>query len=497
LSTALPPGQDPVADHTWCCEHPEPWHYFVSDNEARLLSGLSRVYRVDPVEAAWSLHIAAWAATEAAIPVLTEVATSLALPPKSRLVAQEVLFALDPEGAGARPLSETIAQARDQGAGALIELLGATHGAESRRAIADCLAELAGGRLPVGERLAAVTELASERHPRAAELVDRWLLGPGRLALDDEQRAHALLACASSGEDWGLDCASHILADDPGRVGLYEIYEATKSLALRPPPALTDAARHALLGAIRGLAVWNEQSPHRADYQLVIQAALLGPAAARAVHRASRPGGFLGLFGRSNRRPHLRAVAEAAGYIGDSAVPLLGRLVRETRLMVRREAARSLWRLDSAPASEALLDFLGTAVLPGKIGLDVEGVEAVRLALDALVRDPVPSAPPVLAALLVAPHLQIDDLAERTAVTLARLGDARCELPHPQAKIPRIAHAALTPLSVTRREALADYVRDAARWLEQSRGVDLAIPEGDLGHRSRVHLQRRIRAAVA
>ena len=57
-----PPGTDPVADHTWCCEHPEPWRYFRPEAEERLLSGLERVYpaRLGPAQLglAWSFNFA-------------------------------------------------------------------------------------------------------------------------------------------------------------------------------------------------------------------------------------------------------------------------------------------------------------------------------------------------------------------------------------------------------------------------------------------------------
>lgn len=495
------PGRDAVADHTWCCEHPEPWHYFHPLALARLLSGLARVSEVDPVETAWSMRIASWAAGEEADSVLAQLEVDADLTPKLRAAAAGLRRRVQPDSTLAAAPELAPACGCDTGAerdpasatAAIPELLSDLRSARDpvlRDALVHTLLRLAPDA-PADMRSSVLIELVAAEQPAAEALWQRWFHGDAGSSLSDGGRAHLALALAGCGQSWARLASARVVAHLTRGLSAYEVYELTR--ALDRAPAAGEAERRAVRQVITAAPWWAPAAASDPAVALVVAAALGLPGVERDFRRAARPGVFSsGIWRRTEGR---RAVAEAAGYLpGAVAARRIAKWLDDPGLGVRREAARSLWRLDQPDMLQA---HLRHSVLPGKALFDIEGVDVIRYAVDALVRHRPPRAEQTLAAMLRNESLHIHDLADRVALALVFLDDPHALLPHPQTQIPWAVHAALTPVPLARWEIMRDPVAQVAQYLARhwDRPDLRAGAEPPLSHLQRVHLQRRMLAA--
>lgn len=488
-----PPGQDPVFDHTWCCEHPDPWHYFDPEALARLLSGLRRVYRVDPVEAAWSLRIVEWAATEAAIPVLQEIVTENMLPPQTQRIAAKVLARLEHE-LSQTPESPAPRQVEPPPDHATLDMLLAqlsdAQSPAERARIADALARKAEVEPQLDKKVAAISELLCERHPMAPELLEKWVIGKRGTALNTEMRTQLMLATAAAQNDKAYSFLERLLLHDSGGLLTYDVYEAIKSLVDRPPPGFDDVARQRLLDGLRRTRVFTQATPADAGQLLVITAALGGETVSAAVR--AQGSFFRRLFSAEARRTRWhRYFTDALGYIGDEdSIRILGRLLRSRRLGIRAAAAVSLRRIHSVAAAQTLVDHVRTDVLTGKVPFDIDGVQVVRHAFDMAVLHRPKNAADTLALVLKTDRMEADDIADRAAIGLCILGDERCLTTRKDTGLPKLLHAVLSHQDVRRGEVLGAYIGHAARWLNDRYQAGFTIPAEPMGQLARVYLQR-------
>lgn len=497
MITTPPPGQDPVFDHTWCCEHPDPWYYFDPEAENRLLSGLKRVYRVDPVEAAWSLRIVEWAATEAALPVLQEIIAENLLPPQTQRIAAKVLTRLEAELAAApqKPESNPILPVAENATiDLLLTRLSDAQSPAERTFVASAIAQRVEAEPQLDKKVAAISELLCERHPSATELLEKLVMGRRTVALTAEMRTQLMLAAAAAQHDKAYSFLERLLLNDSAGLLLYDVYEAIKSLADRPPPGLDETARQRLLDGLKRTRIFTQATPADAGQLLVITAALGGESVSAAVR--AQGSFFRRLFSMEARRTRWhRYFTDALGYIGDDdSVQILGRQLRSRRLGIRAAAALSLRRINSVAAAQTLVDHVRTDVLTGKVPFDIDGVQVVRQAFDMAVIHKPKGAADTLAMVLKTERMEADDIADRAAIGLCILGDDRCLTIRKDTGLPKLLHAVLSHQDVRRGEALGAYIGHAARWLNERYHANFKIPAEPMGQLARVYLQRAMLA---
>ena len=488
-----PPGRDPVADHAWCCSHSELWRFFRPDAEARLLSALGAIFRVDPVETEFLLDLAAWAATEAALPVLRKMADSGDLAPKLQRRTALLLSRLGAEA----PEGMEVRADEPEDPGALLEQLLKSESLTERRHIADRLAELVTQGRAEAHKFMIACELVGEGHPQGIGLLSPLLRGIDRSGLTDEQRSLALLTCAAAGTDEALALLAELVLTGSRPFDGDDLYEATKALVAAPPPALDMELRRTLADKLRTLM--REQDDREPGRALVIRTMLLGREGRRQLWLASLRSTLL-LALRSELVTRQRALAEAAGYVGtDNAVRLLRGLTRAEDRLTRTEAMRGLVRAGSPAAARAGLAALRRIVRRSGAGLDMDDATSVHAAIDLLVRTGHRRGARTLARILDRRPLQTHGIATRAALALAALGDDRCMRIDTAADVPHLIVALLSPQPVMPgrgRSAEREAFELGVRWLEAHSGASLLVPsesdEPASRHLSRVWTCRRI-----
>lgn len=483
MSALPPPGVDPVADHGWCCTHPEQWRYFRPDAEARMLSALGAIFRVDPVETEFLLDLAEWAATEAALPVVQRLVASGDLAPKLAGRAASLRERLRPPGG----VTAAVGPLDGADNAALVERLHHTREAAHRERIADELAR----RARDARDVTIACELLGERHPAGASLMRALVAGVERSALTEEQRAIAALACAASGLQEAMEPLVALL-DDGRPMDTHDLYEVVKAFAT-DPPLLGDSERSSLVTAVhRCLVPSGSMDRARA---LVIDAMLLGTGAARRVAMASL-GIRLRPLTRGERTGWRRSLAEASGWIDTpGSVRRLATLACSEERSVRSEAMRALRRLGTPAASGAALRGVARMVRAIRPALDIDGAEAIHTALDLLVRVPAKGTADVLAHVLRTAAFDGHGVQARAAIALAQLDDPRCLRPHRASGLPALVAALLLPLPVTPGRARTGELFDAGvAWLERYSAQALVADDAPNEHLRRVHTSRRILA---
>ncbi len=480
-----PPGQDPVADHTWCCEHPEPWRYFRPDAEARLLSGLQRVYRIDPVEAGWSLRIVHWTASPDAIPVLARVVSDDALPPRRRAQAQTLLRTL--EGTKAEAPKEPMGAEPTQNSSntpTLLKKLTETHDRTKRAFIVDELSLRFDTENSADIRLDILCELLGERHPDRATLLEKSLRSEHRIPMSNPTRSRLILACATARDDSVLEHMHDLLDCPNARPDSYDVYEAIKALVRAPPKRLDESYRRELLNTLRRQHWWEVKSDEERGQARVIEAALGGIAPPR-----------WRLWGSPHAAP-LRYVAEALGFLETSqAIRRLGRLLRDGTLSVRSQAARSLRRIGTSEAARTLAVHVRDDVLPGRVPYDIEGISTVTVTIDAVISHQLKDAANLLYDLLHTPTMQAHDIPERCAIGLSLLNDPRCMDLHGPSGLPALIHAALSRIPLRSPSPLLGHLHHAIRWLIEHQALPMTLPSTLVPpHGERVALSRSLLA---
>lgn len=488
MSTQLPPpGQDPVADHGWVCAHTEQWRYFRPDAEARMLSTLGAIFRVDPVETEFLLDLAEWSATEAALPIAQRLVASGDLAPKLARRATSLREKLRPvEG-----VTAAVGSLVDADTPALIEQLHRTPERAHRERIAEELARRAQEGAG-GDALTIACELLGERHPRGAVLMAALITGVERSAFTEEQRAIAALACAASGLDAAVEPLIALV--EGGRsMDAHDLYEAVKAVAAHPPAGFSMDQRMRLDRAVRS-CLKSRTATDRAR-ALVIDAILLGTNARRRVAMASL-GIRLRPLTHGERTGWKRSLAEASGWIdAPGSVRRLESLVGSSERSVRNEAMRALRRLGTPAAARVALRGLSSMVRAMRPAVDIDAAEAIHTALDLLVRVPAPGTTDVLDRILRSQAFDGHGVQARAAIALAQLDDARCMRRHPASGLPQLVHALLLPQPVTPGRARSEHLFEAGvAWIERHAGRPMLADDAQNEHLRRVHTSRRILA---
>ena len=220
--TLLHPGHDPVADHVWCCEHPEPWHYFRPVAYQRLLSAIERVYRVDPVEASWCLGILEWTATPEAIPLLNRILVDRAVSPKQQRKIRQILQNLE-DGSALPENAFSHADLQKKNIPDLLKLLQQTQDLSPRKKAIELLIDAYANPDNKIYAVDILSEVLSEQHPAAAKLVSAAISAGGSNSLSPDDRAQLFLACATWIHPAALDTLYLILDSGQGGVPIYEL----------------------------------------------------------------------------------------------------------------------------------------------------------------------------------------------------------------------------------------------------------------------------------
>lgn len=481
MMTLGPPGADPVADHTWCCEHPEPWNYFDPVAEARLLSGLSRVFRVDPVETSWSLRIAEWAGTEASQTVLREILAENAVTPKVRLRCERLLRAVC-DGDDLSPPQEPSPDSFSE----LVDVLGAVRDEGNRQDSARILAGKLDQAESLQELLLAVSELLGMGHEAVDEIVGSWMTSPP--AWSAEEEAHVLLSASASGRDQGfLLLESRLLASRRG-FQVYDVYEAVRALMRSLPPVATKERLRALYEGLNGQVWWRATDGEEAGQMAVVGAALTGGETLRK--KSLFDGLFAVLKGTALKGNYQQ---EALGYSGGKkALRKLKAGLQDPELFVRREAARALCRIGGEGAIQVLVAHVREQILPGHLALDIEGADVVRYAMDGTLENHSGGDADFLYEIFNEPSMGIHDLRQRAALGLCFLGDSRCMAMEESSHLPALIQAAISPLASESEDPLQGYLERTAKWLNHTYGTTFDVPEPSPTHLERVHLSREM-----
>jgi len=475
------PGVDPVADHTWCCEHPEPWHYFQEEAEARLLSGLSRVFRVDPVETSWSLRIAEWTASERAIEVLEEILSENAVTPKVRkrcqrllrLVAQRPKIACEPEENTHEheTVEELLACVRSPEGG--------TRRARAADALGTQLSEIEFSSIQV----AALSELVGMEHPSSDPILQSWTLQfPSCNAVEE---ANLLLSASASSRPVAFEFLEARLANSRRGFEIYDVYEAIRALMRSRPSNATQERLDRLLSKLRTHGWWRSSSPEERSQMMVVESAL---SQGKSLN-GSAVIAWLERFIRPDLKGNYRQ--EAFGFlVNGRGLRVLKRGLTDPELFVRREAARSLRRHNTENAVQILVDHVREQILPGHLPLDIEGADVVRYAMDGVLEIGSEGGEDFMYDVFSEPALATHDLRQRAALGLCFLKDARCLESEKSSGLPAVVQAAICPLPSESGDPLEGYLLRVSHWLRDACDWNLDIPEAPLTHLERVKLSR-------
>ncbi len=459
-----PPGVDPVADHTWCCEHPEPWNYFDSEAEKRLLSGLGRVFRVDPVETSWSLRIAEWAVSERGIPVLKTILAENAVSPKVRRRCHALLRELGEDG-------------REE------------HGGEktSNSQVEASLAwDAKGDGVPPGRE--AVVEWIGRGEAAGDSYCRQWMHSPPSWSLEEE--TEVLLAASASGRDAPFELLAHRLTSSRRGFAVYDVYEMVRALMRKPPPSATPQKLQSMERTLREQPWWRAKGREERGQQVVVESALSGGERLTQF----RIGGKWGMM----RRPPIPGGywQEACSFCQTPwGAQELGRGLRSPELFVRRQAARGLRRHGTPAATMELMSVVRREIRSGRIPLDIEGAEVVRQAMDGVLHHRPDGGIDFVAEVFGADVFRVHDLHHRAALTLGLFGDTRCLKPSPTSHLPAVVEAAVSPLHCRPGDPLEGAAESIAPRLEEWLDAPIPTGSGKTPHLSRVAMSRAMVAA--
>jgi hypothetical protein len=475
-----PPGADPVADHTWCCEHPEPWNYFKKESEERLLSGLGRVFRVDPVEMSWSLRIAEWAATDSAQSVLREILSENVVPPKARKRCERLLHHVGQDNDGESPGMESVEVHFD----ALVKGLLSPRYEGDRQAAAGLLSARLGEAETARDQVLALAEIVGMGHAGGDEWLYRWVAHPP--SLSQEEETHLLLASGASGRGSAFAFVERALSSSSRGFEVYDVYETIRALMRNRPQEATEERLDAMRLCLLSHSWWKGVTAEERGQMHVVESALHSA-------KSHADEGVVKRIVRGWKWKSIKRVyqLEALGY------GLSGRVLRRLRvglrdpeLFVRREAGRSLRRLGSKAATDILVNHVREQIIPGHLPFDIEGADGVRYAMDGVLEEGDPAGSSFLYDVFRESTMRTHDLPQRAALSLCFLGDDRCMRTSSESGLPELVQAAISPLSSESLDPLEQYQVRSARWIQRTYGANLPIPDGDPTHLERVHLSR-------
>jgi hypothetical protein len=325
----------------------------------------------------------------------------------------------------------------------------------------------------------------SEQHTAGEALLFEVLSNPGRLFLTPDGRAQLFLATTTWDHPRALEAIRTQLENSGAGIPIYDTYEGIKALCLNPTTKPEPTHRFALNELLFEQAWFHPKSAEDAGQISVIHAALVEDEAAVAGPWKLR----LRWPGKSGIIHRYRA--EQLGFVGGArAERQLTRMLRHRELSVRRQSARSLCQIGSPTGISALIEHVALDVTTGRVPFDIEGVDVVRHAIDAIVRSRHPNGTEVLTTLLETPDMRADDLPGRVAVALCVLKDHRCMRLREDNGLPEVLHAALTPLPSTPGSLLDQHTRKAALWLKEHLDAPLTVPPSPLTHLDRVRLSQ-------
>jgi hypothetical protein len=479
-----PPGHDPVADHIWCCEHPEPWHYFQTIPYQRLLSAIERVYRVDPVEASWCLGILEWTATPEAIPLLERILIDRAVPPKQQRKIRHILKNLETQTATSH--GDIHDEDLDQfSIPELLKTLQQTVDPLRRKKAINLLVDAFPASTSKPYTVEILSEVLSEQHPSGADLVATTITPRGSASLNPEDRAQLFLACATWIHPTALETIHLLLESTQGGLPIYDTYEGIKALCLNPQTKPNPIERKSLYEHLLGQNWYQAKCAEEAGQMGVISSALLEEQDTdfKPWKQRFRWPGKSGVL--------RRYLAERRGFLHNPrSERWLKRMLRDREISVRRQAARSLTQIGSNPCVDSLIEHVAKDIITGRVPFDIEGVDVVRHTIDMVVRSQNPAGMDLLTTLLHTPTMRADDLPSRTAVALCVLDQDHCMRRRDDNHLPEILHAALTPLPSTPGSLLDQHTYKAAQWMKSRFDAPFSLTSLPLSHLARVRLSQ-------